>query len=149
MKKKQVLSGINGFSGAYFLAWFAPEETINGKKFTRDGSITRTDTIPITLALQDSAGQPLRDIAGEKLVISFDTEEACRPENEILLSVEILPQTPTTNGIFAGSITDDQTYTLPAGNTYVTLKHINAAGETTIWDACKTVVNPCVSTRRA
>jgi len=145
---RSAIKGMNGYSGELLRQWFAPESEIDGVSFRSDGSVTKTDTIPIWLQLQNDAGDPLRDIANEKLVISFATSVSCLLANELSLEVEISPSVPAIDAIFAGAISDDETFLLPVGIIYVSLKHIDANGVTNILDMCKTKVNACVSQRR-
>lgn len=129
---------VNGYSGEYFAVWMPT------------GIITKTDTIPIWIQFVDDDGvTPAGDVAGDVIVLSFAPSVECLQSGQLTLEVEMQPVSPTTEAIFSGEISDDQTYSLPPGTLYASVAHIKADGRKYILDMAEVEVICGVSERRA
>ena len=126
-------NGVNEFSG----------KTLD--QFIKNGVIVRSNTIPITLVYkEDGVAQP---ITGFELWVTISSAIDSSDGSTILLEKQI-PIADATTGLFSGTITDDETFALLLGTTYVSLKLIDSSGQSFIIDMAKYKVLDCANPKR-
>ncbi len=119
--------GLDGHTGKFF-----PE-------------FSRGETLPFSFQILEEDEITPIDITGWKLYLTFATEQGL---DSGFVEVILLPQ-DAANGIFSGSVTDDETFSLDAGTIYGSIKIINATGEAYLIDKARLTVGECVNPRRA
>lgn len=119
--------GIDGYSGAYL----------------RD--ITRGETVLFSLIFEDYDTDDPIDVSDCKMYVAYNTDKTC---SNPLLETIILPQ-DALGGIMAGSVPDDDTFGLPVGKMYGSIRFITPNGETHIIDKARLKVHQCINPRRA
>ncbi len=127
--------GVNGYSGDIIGYFFENE------------NVQRGTTVPITLTL--TVNNAPVDVAGYEMLLSFDEELASADADTPFLEVDIPISGVATDGTFSGDVTDEQTFSLPEGSVYISLKYIDASGKTFIKDMVKYAVVSCVNPKRA
>lgn len=109
-----------------------------------NGNVVRGNTYPVTVTIKDDG--VAHDITGYALYVSFHSTLTCEDTPDVQADI---PITDAAGGIFSGFVTDDDTYNLNAGNTYVSIKYIDDDGHTFIFDMAKIKVVNCVNSIRA
>jgi len=130
-------------------------DMVNALTANESGYIAKSDTRPVTVYMgadgstldDDGLPTPREDITGWLLYVAFYSGETCAAVDLILESI-ISPQ-DAVNGIFSGDISDDETFSLPIGEIYVSIFTINNSGQKEIFDMAQIEITPCGSDRRA
>lgn len=127
-------NGVNGFSGDALDEIFP------------NAVVVRGNTVPATFILTDE-GTPI-DITDYELYLSFSLALECAdgtpPELESLI-----PVADAVNGVFSGFVADDDTFELAMGTIFVSVKYIDADGQTFITDMARYNVVNCINPKRA
>ncbi len=111
-----------------------------------NGNVVRGNTYPVTITLKKDS-LPV-DITGYQMYLSFDQALTCDDLQPPYLEKEI-PIANPSEGIFSGSISDDDTFSLPNGYIYISVKYIDNAGQAFIVDMVKAKVDSCLNPKRA
>jgi len=93
-------------------------------------SFTRGSTKDFTIQVKKN-GEVL-DITGASFVVSFATELTADGTPDLTVTID--PPTDPTNGKTTGQITDTQSWSLPAGKIYYTVRYINSDGKPYVID---------------
>lgn len=109
--------------------------------------IVRGETIPFSFQFMKEDEVTPIVVTGWKVYISFTSEVNCDDAVSPDLEVVLLPQ-DADNGIISGYISDDETFSLPEGTIYGSIKWIEPDDRTYIIDMGKLKVYPCINPRR-
>ncbi len=111
------MSGVAGYPG--FLKDFVRGSTVD---FTISVSRKNPDTGVIT---------PL-DITGARFIVTISLKQDSGVDPSLVIVID--PPTDPINGITEGSISDSQTFELPANNYYYSVRYINVTGAAYVID---------------
>jgi hypothetical protein len=119
---------------------------INNYPGTTFRCFTKGDTLPFQFTLTDNAGAPI-DISEYRLFVALSNMQIKTGQsliNQVLVEVEI-PAVDVVNGVFAGTVPDSETISLPDGLGYAMARYVNGLGESFIIDMCMLEIYPSIS----
>ncbi len=110
-------------------------------------TFTRGETLPFSFQILEEDEVTPINITGWRMYVAFNPVLNCADSPAPALEAVLLPQ-DAINGIFSGEISDDETFSLPAGAIYGEIRIVDNIGRAFVVDKAQLTVGGCINPRR-